>query len=119
MWFMHRIFNVMNMMPVCACYISLPVEAKLGGERAEKVLNDMTPVRVKNNTILNEMMAHYTEWDKSPLIWIQGSAYRLKVLEQSQNHATMLQQNVQINYKSCGKQQFKILTQRKVRIVFG
>lgn len=108
-------------MAVISCKISLPLtvgEEKKDKARAEYVLNNLRPVPVYQNKILDAIMCVYDKWETSPIVWVENSAYKVKLLNTVGNKVYLLQMPLQVSYKNNGKETYHIICKRKVEITF-
>lgn len=108
-------------MSVLSCAITRPVSAgeeKINREWTEKVLCDFTQVSVKSNALLKAIVEARSRWLTSPIVWVGNFPYKIKVLEQTQTRAVLLQMCVDFYHKKNGKQAYSIVNKRKVEIVF-
>lgn len=103
-----------DIMAVSACFISLPV---ISGDDSD-ILNNLAPVSVDNNKILNAIMDAFGTWEKSPVVWVENFPYRIKLLEHTNNHAILLQICLGVYYKPSGKECYYNISKRKVKIIF-
>ena len=104
---------------VKACHISKPVT--LSTPDKETILDEMLGVRVHGNAILKEIMAHWVTLKANPIISVDGTVYRIKLLDMTDTEISLLQQNIRIythtNSKGRCKTVFDVVSFRKVRIV--
>lgn len=109
-------------MAIIACKISLPVtvgEEKQDKVKADRVLNNLRSVGVSHNRILDAIMCNYAKWEKSPIVWVENCAYKIKLLNTEGNKVYLLQMPLQISYKNNGKETYHIICKRKVEITFA
>jgi hypothetical protein len=108
-------------MPVIACYISKSVELideKKDINKTKKILNDFKRVSIYNNYILDAIIESYDNWDESPIIWVDNFPYKIKIIERTKHYVIMLQMTISMIFKNSGKQTYKVLSKRKVKIEF-
>jgi hypothetical protein len=106
-------------MKAYACKISLPVtnaEIRADVQKADKILNDVRPVSVKYNVLLDAIMCKMNEWKTSPIIWVDNYPYRIVLLDQKNDSATLLQVCLGVYYKTNGKETYYVINKRKVVI---
>jgi hypothetical protein len=104
---------------VSACFISLPVDAGcIKDSKATSILNDLKQVGTKQNKVLDAIMASRNSWDKSPIVWVENYPYKIRVVELASSFVILLQMNVRIEYKNNGKEVYKVIGKRTVKIVF-
>lgn len=104
------------MMFVKSCLISRSVPK--GDSDEEKILSDMKPVSVYKNIILDLIMENRMNWHSNPTICVDGSVYKLKLLELTETYAVMYQSLILPYRKHNGKEWYDILSRRKVKIFF-
>lgn len=101
---------------VQSCMISLPVNSKSRAD--DPILHDLSPVPTRNNKILNAILDVLPSWDTSPIIWVDNCAYKISVVEVGAYYAVLLQMPLDMNYKPNGKEVYKVISKRTVKIVF-
>lgn len=101
------------------CMISRSVDSrsyKSARSDAEKILNNLMPVRIADNAILDEIMKNQQNWLSNPTIIIDNHVYKLKILTISNSYVEMLQHYVYVYKKNNGKDWYEIINTRKVQI---
>ena len=102
------------------CYISRTVHVNLNLSKAEKILNNMMTVSVKNNKILNAIMKCQNNWLTNPSIFVDNQIYKLEMLEVTSTYAIMLQKYVYVYEKKNTKTNkwYDIINVRTVKIEY-
>ena len=106
------------MKKIVACLISLPVKAGAQDDTAKQILNDLLPVSVYRNRILDAIIKAYPIWEESPIIWVGDFPYKIELIEHAPSHSIFLQMPVMIERTPCGKQFYKIASKRTVKLVY-
>lgn len=109
-------------MAVISCKISLLVtlgEEKQNKQKTDIILNNLRPVSVCCNRILDAIMSEKERWGLSPIIWVDNMPYKIKLLQASKQKVYLLQMPMQFYYKNNGKESYSIIGKRTVEIVFA
>ncbi len=105
----------MNHPKVKSCLISLPITNK---EDEIQKSNDLANVSVHNNKILDAIMYEFVNLHNSPIIWVHDFPYKLKLISFTKSHIELWQISLKIFYKTSGKEYYKMISKRRVKIFF-
>jgi len=99
-----------------ACCISRSVSVNGENQDEHIVLMDMRPVGVHRNPILDAIMKVRRDWPRSPVVWVNNSPYKIKVLQDNDQCTMLLQMSVRLFVGKNGKEHYKIVNKRMVMI---
>lgn len=109
-------------MAVISCKISLLVtvgEEKQNKKKTDIILNNLKPVSICRNRILDAIMSEQEKWGTSPIIWVDNIPYKIKLLQVSTQKVCLLQMPMQFYYKNNGKESYSIIGKRMVEITLA
>lgn len=109
-------------MAVYSCRISRAIttrDVKKDCDKSEFILNDLHPVKVHDNPILDAILDNMDKWNASPIVWVGNQPYKIVVLELSDRHAVMLQICLKVSYKKNGRCRYFMINKRKIALSFA
>jgi hypothetical protein len=94
-------------------------EEKQDKKKTDIILNNLRPVSVYRNRILDAIMSEQEKWATSPIVWVDNMPYKIKLLQVSKQKVCLLQMPMQFYYKNNGKESYSIIGKRTVEILFA
>lgn len=103
---------------VKTCAITVAVTKEDHDELASKNLARWMYVPTANNKILAAILDARSNWDKSPVVWVENCPYRIKVITADDRCVFLWQICLGVHYKRSGKECYHIINKRQVKIDF-